>query len=129
MIVKILSWRAIPKGVFSSTFPVPKKIQNNSRNSKNSKTIGHPDSLFMELHASPLQLFFIPSKEGFLPVILEIPHSIKPNLKSSNPLPLGRGFTLRINFKISRGRVMGRVCTSWKNLKKLQNFLRKPRKC
>ena len=48
---------SLKKWVFSSTFPVPKKIQNNSRSSRNSKTIGHPETLCMELDTSP-QLFF-----------------------------------------------------------------------
>ena len=62
MIVKILNSRTIPEQAWKSGFfkyiSSTKKIQNNSRSSRNSKTIGHPETLYMELHTSP-QLFFI----------------------------------------------------------------------
>ena len=58
-----------------STQKKKKKIQNNSQNSKNSRTTGHPETLCMELHAS-LGYF------GNLP----LPFTINPNLKFFNPL-------------------------------------------
>ena len=36
----------LKKGIFSRTFPEPKKIQNNSRYSRNSRTTGHPETIF-----------------------------------------------------------------------------------
>ena len=86
---KILNSRTIPeqawkKGIFSSSFPVPKKIQNNLRNS----TIGNLETLCVKFDASPW-LFFAPSPTKGSPlVILKIPQPpppIKANLKSSNP--------------------------------------------
>ena len=69
--------KSLKKWIFSSTFPVQKKkkIQNNSQNSKNSRTTGHPETLCMELHAS-LGYF------GNLPLLV----TINPNLKFFNPL-------------------------------------------
>ena len=76
-----------------------KKNQNNSRNFR---IIGHPGTLCMELHAPPPVMFYIPQLR-FLSSYLRNsmtshPHShpkpINPNLKSSNPQLVLRGFTL-----------------------------------
>ena len=46
-----------------------KKNHNNSRNSRNFRTTGHPETLFMELHASPsyFLLLPLPQTKGFPP--------------------------------------------------------------
>ena len=41
---------SLKKWLFSSTFPVPKKFQNNSRNSRNSRTVGHPVCPYSTCH-------------------------------------------------------------------------------
>ena len=47
---KILNSRtSLKKGIFSSSFPAPKKIQNNLRNSR----IGHPKTICMKFDESP----------------------------------------------------------------------------
>ena len=70
--------------------PVPKKIQNSSRNSRNSRTMGHPERNH-GITASP---------SHFSSPQLRVPHQlfwkflnlpIKPNFKSSTPLPVSIG--------------------------------------
>ena len=92
---------------FQVYFHYQKTNQNNSRNSR---TIGHPETLCMEL--SPPHLFFIPLTnpltKGFPQLIWKFLNpstppspTIKPNLESSNLLPqLGVGLHTMVEFTL-----------------------------
>ena len=85
---------SLKKKIFSSTSPVrkKKKIQTNSRNIRNSRIIGHSETLFMELHAFP-QLSLNPSSwywRGVHTMFLnEISCLVQMVLKSCQALHLG----------------------------------------
>ena len=74
---------SLKKGIFSSSFPVPKKIQNNLRNS----SIGNLETLGVNLMHPPS--YFSPNPQLRVPSSYfensPTPPPIKANLKSSNP--------------------------------------------
>ena len=87
---------SLKKWIISSTFPVPTKTQKNSRNSRSSRIIGHPENYVYRITCIP-QLFFIPPIKGFPLVIFKSLHQITPF-----PPPVKPDLN---SFKLAMGRV------------------------
>ena len=76
----------LKKGIFSRTFPEPKKIQNNSRYSRNSRTTGHPETIF-GITCIP-QFFLLPHPRAPSPLA---PSKAKFETFQLSPVSIGGG--------------------------------------
>ena len=72
----VRAFNVMPKTAEGNTLQLlRRKIQNNLKNSRDFGTLGHPETLFMELHASP-QLYFIGPTKGSVKLFLEFPNTL-----------------------------------------------------
>ena len=95
-----------------------KKIQNNSRMSRNSSTIGHPETLCMESHVSPHPQLRVP--HSYVGNSATLP--INPNLKPfSPPVSIGSVHAMASNFIISESG-LDKWCTCLRFVLEIINF-------